>query len=113
MSVTVVKEPGVQVNVPIGGGYGTGVATELQLAFTDSSGKPLRGTATESNVEAESGKVSENPNPVPLSKKGTTTDWVGYFFISPQKAHLTAGGAEAEPQDKCGCRTLRFSGCGF
>jgi len=24
-----------------------------------------------------------------------------------------AGGAEAVPKDKCGCRTLRFSGCGF
>jgi len=22
-------------------------------------------------------------------------------------------GAEAAPKDKCGCRTLRFSGCGF
>jgi hypothetical protein len=85
MSVSVAKQPGVIVNEPIDGKYGTGVATQLRLTFTDSSGKPLQGSVTESNAE----KGDQNPNAVPLSSKGTMTDWVGYVHYDKSPGNYT------------------------
>jgi hypothetical protein len=85
MSVRVAKEPGVILNERIGGQYGTGVAAELRLTFTDSNGRPLQGNVTENNVE----QGEQNRGSVALSPRGTMVDWVGYVDYEKSPGNYT------------------------
>jgi RHS repeat-associated protein len=74
LSVTEVQESQVVENLKLNNNTVTGVGAQLQISLIGGDGKPLSGSATESNAEGG----LQNPNAVPLVQ-GSIRDWIGKF----------------------------------
>ena len=81
VSVTVDGQPQMMQDVKLGPStYFSGVGGTTSIKFTDSKGNPIQGMPVKEKNTSSGGKVTENPNAVKTSDKGTISDVVGKGF---------------------------------